>query len=133
MSQKMKRLEKKVKALGSVQFDKSNLLAFKEETEAKLQETYELLEQIGMFEQQILQYVDSVEGAELSITEHELIDGSKFNIMILNYDRTVIVSALGLIGKAKAHPSDDFDFKLGYELALHRLMDQYLYILCNQE
>ena len=64
MSQKMKRLEKKVKALGSVQPDKANLLAFKEEAEARLQETYELLEQIGMFEQQILQYVDSVEGAE---------------------------------------------------------------------
>jgi hypothetical protein len=133
MSQKMKRLEKKVKALGSVQPDKANLLAFKEEAEARLQETYELLEQIGMFEQQILQYVDNVEGAELSVAEHELINGSKFNVIVLNYDRTVIVSALGLIGKAKAHPNDDFSFELGYELALHRLMDQYLYVLCNQE
>ena len=30
-------------------------------------------------------------------------------------------------------PKNDFNFELGYELALHRLMDQYLYILCNQE
>ena len=47
-----------------------------------------------------------------------------------------MVSALGLVGKAKAHKDEAFVFEIGYQLALNRLIEQYLNLLLemsNQE
>ena len=132
MSQIAKRLEKKISQIGAVQMDKAQILAFKKETEEKLNEANSILAQIEEFEQQIVNYAKK-NNTEVSVVKHQLIDGSEIDVFVVQYDRTVIVSALGLVGKSKAHPNDDFNFELGYELALHRFMDQYLYILCNQE
>ena len=132
MSQILKRLEKKTAQISAVQVDKMQVLALKADMENKLEEANFVLSQIEQFENEIQKYMEDKD-VQLSVAKHTLIDGTEMNIFVICYDRTVVVSALGLIGKSKAHPSDEFNFELGYELALHRLMDKYLYILCNQE
>lgn len=133
MSRRIKRLTKKMKQVTGFTVDRQVILDCIHQAEQNIKDANKILEQIKLEERKFEDYVNKVEGNKLFIREQKLNDGVSFDVTVLQEGRTIIVSALGFAAKAKAHELDEFDFEVGYNLALSRLMNDFLNFIENKE
>ncbi len=133
MSRRIKRLTKKMKQVSGFTIDRRVVLDCINQAEQNIKDANKILEQIKIEERKFEDYVNKVEGTKLFIREQKLNDGASFDVTVVQEGRTIIVSALGFAAKAKAHELDEFDFEVGYNLALKRLMDDLLKFIENRE
>jgi hypothetical protein len=131
MSQREKRLIKKVKELSLLSIEKQKALDYIKQLEQEIHNTQHYLEDFALQEDYVENYVNKKEDSLIFSSEHTLVDGTKLDVIVAKEGNTVIVSSLGLIGKAKAHEDEPFVFEIGYQLALNRLIEQYLNLLCE--
>ena len=131
MSQREKRLIKKVKELSLLSIEKQKALDYIEQLEQEIHNTQHFLEDFTLQEEFVENYVNKKEDSHIFSSEHTLVDGTKLDVIVAKEGNTVIVSSMGLIGKAKAHEDEPFVFEIGYQLALNRLIEQYLNLLCE--
>jgi hypothetical protein len=131
MSQREKRLIKKVKELSLLSIEKEKALDYIVQLEQEIHRVQHFLEDIEGQENFVKNYVNKNKDSNMFLAKHELVDGTELEVIVAKEGRTVIVSSMGLIGKAKAHEDESFVFEIGYQLALNRLIEQYLNLLCE--
>ena len=133
MSRRVKRIVKKIKQVSGFEVDKQIVQNCIAQAEQNIKDANKILEQIKLEEEQFENYVNKAENSKLLVRKQNLGDGASFDVTVVQEDRTIIVSALGFVAKAKAHELDEFDFEVGYNLALKRLMDDLLNFIENRE
>ena len=131
MSQREKRLIKKVKELSLLSAEKQKALNYIAQLEQEIHSVQHLLEDITMQEDFVENYVNKNKDSDIFMAKHILVDGTELEVIVAKEGRTVMVSSMGLVGKAKAHEDEPFIFEIGYQLALNRLIEQYLNLLCE--
>lgn len=140
MSQRMKRIEKKVAKITD-NFEKEKYLnLIVEEANLELKRLLQVLEEANQELDDIWQeytremaYIYKDNYANVSYDVATLYDGTKLDVTIIEHEDVILVSSLGLVGKAKKHPDDKYDFNTGYYIALHRLMGKILSKLYGYE
>ena len=133
MSRRVKRLIKKMKQVSAFEIDKQVIQNCIAQAEQNIKDANKILEQIKVEEEYLENYVNKAKNSKLLVRNQELNDGASLEITVVQEDRTIIVSALGFVAKAKAHEKDEFDCEVGYNLALKRLMDDLLNFIENRE
>ena len=122
MSRREKRLIKKLKHL-SVDYEKKEVLgAIVAVANETLKQANEELDELWNNYKDMMEYIYKNEDADISYDLLELPDGRQINVMILQANDTIAVSYNGLIGKAKRHECDEFQFEVGYNIAAARLI-----------
>ena len=133
MSQRIKRLTKKIQKM-SENYEREAVInnvideanqAIKAFTEI-IQVGNKELDDIWKEYERIMAYVYKNDDANVSYDVVQLIDGTTLDIIILETKDVILVSSLGLIGKAKKHEQDEYSFEIGYQIALHRLIGKIL-------
>jgi hypothetical protein len=133
MSRRVKRLVKKMKQVSAFEIDKQVIQNCIAQAEQNIKDANKILEQIKKEEEYFENYVNKAKNSKLLVRNQELNDGVNLEVTVVQEDRTIIVSAFGFVAKAKAHEKDEFDFEVGYNLALKRLMDDLLSFIENKE
>ena len=131
MSQREKRLIKKVKELSLLSIEKQKALDYIVQLEQEIHSVQHFLEDIAEQEDFVENYVNKNKDSDIFMAKHKLVDGTELEVIVAKEGRTVIVSSMGLVSKAKAHEDEPFIFEIGYQLALNRLIEQYLNLLCK--
>ena len=133
MSRRAKRLERKAKFVSSLELDKLTLEASIAHAEQVIKDAHGFLDKIEEQKKLLNEYVNKKEDSQIMIKKELLDDNTELEILVVQEDRTIIVSALGFVAKAKAHDSDEFDFEVGYNLALNRLLTELLNFVNSNE
>ena len=148
MSQRIKRLTKKIKTL-SENFERESAI------NKAIDEMYVMIDDLSNLEEEsvdtiindlqdsitrknreldkiwkeyesIMAYVYKEGDANVGYDTIQLLEGIDLDLTILETEDIVMVASNGLIGKAKRHEQDKFDFEIGYRIALHRLIGKVL-------
>ena len=128
MSQRMKRIEKKVAKITD-NFEKEKYLnLIVEEANLELKRLVQILEEANQELDDIWQEYTR----EVAYIYKDNNANVSYDVATLHED-VILVSSLGLVGKAKKHPDDKYDFNTGYYIALHRLMGKILSKLYGYE
>lgn len=122
MSQREKRLMKKLKQLSSDYEREKVLEDIAEAASEALRQANEELDELWDDYNHYIDYIYKNDDADISYDLLELPDGREINVMILQTDDVIAVSYDGLVGKAKRHEYDEFRFEVGYNIAAARLM-----------
>ena len=133
MSQRIKRLTKKIQKMSENYEREAVINNVIDEANQALKAFTEII-QVGNKElddiwkeyERIMAYVYKNDDANVSYDVVQLMDGTNLDIIILETKDVVLVSSLGLVGKAKKHEQDEYNFEIGYQIALHRLIGKVL-------
>lgn len=126
MSRRAKRLERKARFISALELDKLTLEASIIHAEQAIEDAHNYLNKIEEQKKLFNEYVNKNKESKVFTKTETLEDGTELDICVVQEDRTVIVSTLGFMAKAKAHASDEFNFEVGYNLALTRLLNEIL-------
>lgn len=133
MSRRIKRLERKARFVSSLELDKLTLEASIEHAQKAIEEAHGFLAKIEEQKNLLDEYVNKNEDSQIILKKELLNDNTELEILVVQEDRTIIVSTLGFVAKAKAHELDEFDFEIGYSLALNRLLTELLNFANSEE
>jgi hypothetical protein len=75
---------------------------------------------------EIIAYIYKENDAHIGYDVIKLLDDTELDITILEMEDIVLVASQGFVGKAKKHEQDEFDFEIGYQIAVHRLIEKIL-------
>ena len=123
MSQKIKRCHKKLAMLSENyerEADINKLIDIYTKVIEELNDELDLI--WDNYEANMAYIYNSDDTANVSYDLLEMPDGRQLEVMILETQREVNVAYDGLIGRAKAHEHDNWNFETGYSIAATRLM-----------
>ena len=123
MSQKIKRCHRKLRTLSENYEREADINKLIDIYTKILDELNSELDNLWDEYGEMVSYIyNNNEDANISYDLLELPNGNVLNVIILEIGDEIVVAYDGLVGKAKKHEHDDFDFETGYNIAATRLM-----------
>ena len=105
MSRRTKRLERKARFVSSLELDKLTLEASIAHAQKAIEEAHGFLAKIEEQKNLLDEYVNKNEDSQIILKKELLNDNTELEILVIQEDRTIIVSTLGFVAKINSFTS----------------------------